>query len=192
MQEIIGTWVTEAGPVGARLDFGGEADGEFKLPSWASGALSGAATGAMTGAAAGPYGALIGAAAGAAIGGVTAAATPSPPPAPPPKAAPAPQKAAAPTQSAPAAQPKAAPTAQPKPVPAGGSGQNAAIAQALQQFAAIVPALIQLAATGGSRAEGSDVSSDGEAAWTGESFAGLESVDAVEWAASATGTWTVS
>ena len=45
--------MTETGPVDATMSYGVEGDdSEFKLPSWASGALSGAATGAMTGIAA--------------------------------------------------------------------------------------------------------------------------------------------
>jgi hypothetical protein len=188
MQEI-GVWMTESGPVGATMNYGVEGDdSEFKLPSWASGALSGAATGAMTGMAAGPYGALIGAAAGAAIGGVTAATAPQPAA---PKPAPRPQPPRPAQTAAPPAQAARPPQQAPRPAtpPTGGQatggqaagGQNAAIAQALQQFAAVIPSLIQLAASTGGRAEGTDTSADGEAAWGGESF---ESIDegAAEWA----------
>lgn len=196
MQEI-GVWMTESGPIGATMSYGAEGDdSEFKLPSWASGALSGAATGAMTGMAAGPYGALIGAAAGAAIGGATAAAAPSPAP---PKPAPRPQ----PPRPAQAAQTAAPPAQAPRPAtpPAGGQsvgGQNAAIAQALRQFAAVIPSLIQLAASTGGRAEGVDAPADGEGAWGVESFEGLDGLEgldegAAEWAATEAneGAWSV-
>ena len=203
MQEI-GVWVTETGPVEATMSYGVEGDdSEFKLPSWASGALSGAATGAMTGMAAGPYGALIGAAAGAAIGGVTAATAPSPaPPKPAPK--PQPPRPVAQTAAPPAQAPRP-PAQAPRPAattpPAGGQsagGQNAAIAQALRQFAAVIPSLIQLAASTGGRAEGSDAAADGEGAWGVESFEGLDGVEglnegAAEWAATGSneGAWSV-
>jgi hypothetical protein len=183
MQEI-GVWMTESGPIGATMSYGAEGDdSEFKLPSWASGALSGAATGAMTGIAGGLPGILAGAAAGAAIGGVTAATAPQPAaPNPAPRALPPrPAQTAAPRAQAPR---PAQPAPRPATPPTGGQatgGQNAAIAQALQQFAAIIPSLIQIAASTGGRAEGADAPADGEAAWGGESF---ESVDegAAEWA----------
>lgn len=191
MQEI-GVWMTESGPIGATVSYGIEGDdSEFKLPSWASGALSGAATGAMTGMAAGPYGALIGAAAGAAIGGVSAAAAPSPPT--PPKPKPQPPRPA--VQTAPPPARPAAPPARPATPPTGGGqsagGQNAAIANALQQFAAIIPSLIQLTASTGGRAEGADAATDGEGAWGVEIFEGLDgaasfSEGAAEWAATST------
>ena len=186
MQEI-GVWMTETGPVGATMNYGVEGDdSEFKLPSWASGALSGAATGAITGMAAGPYGALVGAAAGAAIGGVTAATAPSP--APPPKPKPQPPRPAVQT-AAPPARPAAPPPggAQPGGGQSAGS-QNAAIANALRQFAAVIPSLIQLTASTGGRAEGADAGADSESAWGVESFEGLDGAEglnegAAEWAA---------
>lgn len=152
MQEI-GVWTTEEGTVAATLDYELEdAGGEFELPKWASGALQGAAGGATTGLVAGPWGALIGGVAGAAIGGVTAATAKPPPKAPAPK-------------------PPAS-----KGAPAGGSS-NAAVIQALQQFAAAVPSLIQIVAgaSGTKRAEGADFSADAE--WA----AGTESAGADEW-----------
>ena len=152
MQEI-GVWTTAEGTVAATLDYGVEdAGGEFELPKWASGALQSAAGGATTGLAAGPWGALIGGVAGAAIGGVTAAT------AKPPAKGPAPKPSTA------------------KGAPAGGSS-NAAVIQALQQFAAAVPSLIQIVAgaSGTKRAEGADFSADGE--WA----PGSESAGADEW-----------
>lgn len=150
MQEI-GVWTTAEGTVAATLDY--EDVDEFGLPKWASGALQGAAAGATTGLAAGPYGALIGGIAGAAIGGVTSATAK-----PPPKSdAPKPGGA----KSAPAGG------------PVGGSS-NTAVIQALQQFAAAVPSLIQIVAgaSGGKRPEATGV--DGEAAFATESAAADE------------------
>jgi hypothetical protein len=203
MQEI-GVWMTETGPINATMSYGVEGDdSEFKLPSWASGALSGAATGAMTGIAGGLPGILAGAAAGAAIGGVTAATAPQPAAA---KPAPKPQPPRPAQTAAPPARP-APPPARPAAPPATGGqsgggqsagGQNAAIAQALRQFAAVIPSLIQLAASTGGRAEGSDAAADGEGAWGVESFEGLDGVEglnegAAEWAATGSneGAWSV-
>jgi hypothetical protein len=147
MQEI-GVWTTAEGTVAATLDYEDGVD-EFGLPKWASGALQGAAAGATTGLAAGPYGALIGGVAGAAIGGITAATAKPPPKSDAPK-------------------PGAA-----KSAPAGGSS-NAAVIQALQQFAAAVPSLIQIVAgaSGGKRAEGAGA--DTESAFATESAAADE------------------
>src|SRR5882724_1963029 len=167
MQEI-GVWITEAGPVGATLDFGVQdaGGGEFQLPSWASGALQGAAAGAATGAVAGPYGALIGGALGAVGGGIAASGPPpSPTPqSPPPKAASsAPAMTAAPTAGAP----------------------NAAVVQALQQFAAAMPALIQIVAASGTpaaspkRAEAGELPAGGEAVFASDVGSGAEWVLAV-------------
>jgi hypothetical protein len=135
MQEL-GTWTTSEGTVSATLvlesEIGDDGTGQ-ELPKWASGALSGALGGAATGAAAGPWGALIGAAAGATIGGVTAATAPPPPRTPPAANAPPPVSAT--------------------PSPSGGGQQSNAIL-ALQQFAAAVPALIQLVAASGAAGKG--------------------------------------
>ena len=151
MQEI-GVWTTAEGTVAATLDYE-DGGGEFGLPKWASGALQGAAAGATTGLAAGPYGALIGGIAGAAIGGVTSATAKPPPKSDAPK-------------------PGAAKTA-PAGGPAGGSS-NTAVIQALQQFAAAVPSLIQIVAgaSGGKRAEGAGA--DGESAFATEGAAADE------------------
>ncbi|SEO53030.1 hypothetical protein SAMN02990966_02200 [Rhodospirillales bacterium URHD0017] len=147
MQEI-GVWTTAEGTVAATLDYE-DSGGEFSLPKWASGALQGAAAGASTGLVAGPYGALIGGVAGAAIGGITAG-TAKPPP-----------KSDAPKPAA------------PKGTPTPGSS-NTAVIQALQQFAAAVPSLIQIVAgaSGSKRAEGADA--DGESAFATESAAADE------------------
>jgi phage tail tape-measure protein len=138
MQDI-GTWTTAEGTVNATLEYEADDLSEQELPGWVSGALSGALGGAATGAAAGPWGALAGAATGAVLGGAAAAAAPS---APPPSA-PAP----APSTGAPAA---------PPPSPQAGAPANSTKAtaiQALQQFAAAVPALIQLVAASGGTAK---------------------------------------
>ena len=133
MQDI-GTWTTEEGTVNATLEFEADALSEQELPGWVSGALSGALGGAATGAAAGPWGALAGAATGAVLGGAAAAAAPSPP-------------ATAPSPGAPAA---ATPSPQAAAPP---SAAKANAIQALQQFAAAVPALIQLVAASGGTAK---------------------------------------
>jgi hypothetical protein len=185
MQEI-GTWTTSEGSMSATLQFESEIgeDDAQELPKWASGALSGALGGAATGAAAGPWGALIGAAAGATIGGVTAATQPEPPKTPPPPKAP-------PTAKAPPAKAPSPPPAQ------AGTAGTAAVAQqsairALQQFAAAVPALIQLVAAGtGARKEamGSDAGSS-EAA---DEFAAIENLETDEWGSYSAdeGAWTI-
>jgi hypothetical protein len=163
MQEI-GVWVTDAGTVEATLETVSDGVDEWSLPSWASGALQGAAAGALTGAAAGPYGALIGAAAGGALGAASAAT--APPPAPPSAGTPAPKPDAA--------KPGAVkPTAKP-----GGDAGRAQAVQALQQFAAAVPVLVQLIAggSGGKEVDTGDggLSESFEAAeeWGPESFQG--------------------
>jgi hypothetical protein len=165
MQEI-GVWVTEAGTVEAILETTSDGGDEWSMPAWASGALQGAAAGAMTGAAAGPYGALIGAAAGGAIGAATSAASPP--------AAPA-------SAQAPASKPGAAkPAAKPAPKPTGDAGRAQAV-QALQQFAAVVPVLVQLIAAGGG----------GKEVGTGDGAELTESFEADEWGPeSFEGTWT--
>ena len=162
MQEI-GTWTTSSGSVAAVLEF--ESDGidgdPEKMPQWLSGALQGAAAGAATGAAAGPYGALIGAAAGGVIGGASAhaASQQTKPPASTPPSAPAPS-ATKPGATSAAAQ--------------------ASVIQALQQFAAVIPALVQLVAASktGKEVDAAEYSSangaDGE--WGPESFEGSWSI----------------
>jgi hypothetical protein len=164
MQEI-GVWVTERGTVDATLELADESGDEWQLPSWASGALQGAAAGAMTGAAAGPYGALIGAAAGGAIGAATSASTP-----------PAGGGAQTPAPKPGAGKPTPKPAAKPS-----GDGRTQAV-QALQQFAAVVPVLVQLIATSGGGAK-----EVGEADATGVT----ESLGADDWGPeSFSGTWT--
>ena len=104
-------------------------------------------------------------------------------------------KAGAQTTAPPARHHPAAGAAhQPRRPPTGGQsgggagGQNAAIANALRQFAAIIPSLIELTASTGGRAEGSDAAPDGEGAWGVESFEGFDGAEgldegAAEWAA---------
>lgn len=157
----IGTWTTSSGTATAHLELDGDANAE-ELPPWASGALSGAVTGAVTGAAAGPYGALIGAAAGAGIGAASAYAN-----------------APAPTTGAGAPKTNAAPApASPK---AGAVDSRAKVIQALQQFAAVVPVMVQLLNSGQGAKEadfGGDLqvtegfSESVNEAWGPESFEG--------------------
>jgi hypothetical protein len=133
MQEI-GVWTTEEGTVTASLQLESEITEDVsaeELPKWVGGALTGALGGATVGAAAGPWGALIGAAAGATLGGAAAAAEPPPPPPPKP-----------PRASAPAARPPA-----PAASASASAGARADTALVLQQLAAALPALIQLAAS---------------------------------------------
>ena len=190
MQEI-GTWTTSEGSMSATLQFESEIgeDDAQELPKWASGALSGALGGAATGAAAGPWGALIGAAAGATIGGVTAATQPEPPKTPPPPKAPpakAPPAKAPPTAKAPAPPPTQGGTAGP-----GAVAQQTAI-RALQQFAAAVPALMQLIAAGtGVRKEATE--SDAGSSEAADEFAATESLETDEWDSYSAdeGAWTI-
>lgn len=161
MQEI-GTWTTSSGSVSAILEFesdGIDGDGE-KMPQWLGGALQGAAAGAATGAAAGPYGALIGAAAGGVIGGASAHA--------------ASQQTKPPSSSAPA--PASSTSSAPKPG-ATPSAAQANVIQALQQFASVIPALVQLVAASGKGGKEADLSngtgeSIGDVEWGPESFEG--------------------
>jgi hypothetical protein len=181
MQEI-GVWITEAGPVSASLEYAvqdvrGE---EFQLPTWASGALQGAAAGAATGAVAGPYGALIGGALGALGGATTATAAPPAPAQSPPQ------------QSQPAAPPKAAPSAPAGPAAPAAGAPNAALVQALQQFAAAMPALIQIVAASGTSAAGPKRPESGQPAATGEAVFASEAGSGAEWVLAANQpTWTV-
>lgn len=130
MQEI-GTWTTSEGTVSATLQLEADELSEQELPGWVSGAISGALGGAATGAAGGPWGMLAGAATGAVLGGATAATAPAKP------------------SSSPGGSPSPATSS---PAPAPGGAQASAI-QALQQFAAAVPALIQFVAASGAPAK---------------------------------------
>jgi hypothetical protein len=156
IQEI-GVWTTDQGTTEARLELGSDMPGvtATELPSWVSDALKGAVAGASTGAAAGPYGALVGAVAGGALGAASSTAAP------------------APSASAP-------PSGQKQPADAG----RAQIVQALQQFAAIVPALVQLAAASGK---------GGKESSTAEVSNGQESVDGSDWGPEVfqQGTWRI-
>jgi hypothetical protein len=126
---------------------------EFEeLPAWASGAIKGAMTGAATGAPGGLYGLAIGGLAGATIGAATASA---------------------PAASTPTAASSTPPGAATQPTDA----HRVQVIQALQQFAAIVPTLVQLVAArapGGKEfgkiGEGSE--SMGDSDWGPESFEG--------------------
>jgi len=156
MQEI-GVWTTDQGTTQARLEVESSEPGvtATELPSWVSDALKGAVAGASTGAAAGPYGALIGAVAGGAVGAASSTAAP------------------APTASAP-------PSGQKQPADAG----RARIIDALQQFAAIVPALVQVVAATGK---------GGKESSTAEVSNGQESVDSSDWGPEVfqQGTWSI-
>lgn len=180
MQEL-GTWTTSEGTVSATLTLESEItdDGTGQeLPKWASGALSGALGGAATGAAAGPWGALIGAAAGATIGGVTAATAPPPPKTPQQPKTPPPAMSAPPPVSA-------------TPSPSDGGPQGNAIL-ALQQFAAAVPALIQLVAASGAAGKGVKPSEFSDADGIAE-FVSDENLGINEWtsASESEGAWTI-
>jgi hypothetical protein len=159
MQQEIGVWTTAEGSTTAMLEVEGVLPGdEWKIPSWVSGALQGAAAGAATGAAAGPYGALIGAAAGGAIGAATSGSAPAAPP---------------------AATPGSPAGAGAKPPASGDAAARANVVAALQQFAAIVPTLVQLVASSGKG--GKELGADGEerledSEWGPESFQGSWSI----------------
>lgn len=149
MLEEIGFWSTEEGTIGATLEFESDVSGPDaqELPSWASGALKGAAAGAATGIAGGPYGALIGAGVGALVGAASSGASSSSPPTTPPKAAAPPATGAA--RGAPASA-----------APGVTAAARTNAVQALQQFAALVPALIQLVAASGQGARRTDSGED--------------------------------
>ncbi len=171
MQEL-GVWVTNEGTKPASLQFesdGWDANAE-ELPSWLTGAAKGALAGAATGAAAGPWGALIGAAAGGALGAATSATGPATAPTPS-TAGGATGAAATATAAAPAAKPAAA---------SGDAATRAKVAQALQQFALMVPTLVQLLATSSGGARELAVSENGAEstadAWGPETFQGTWSV----------------
>lgn len=166
MQEL-GVWITNAGATPATLEL--EADSwdasAQELPAWVTGAAKGALAGAATGAAAGPWGALIGAAAGGAVGAATSAATPTPA-----TAGSAPSPATPATAVSPAA----------KPSTSGDAATRAKVAQALQQFAMVVPTLVQLLATSGAGAKeianGANGAESTDDAWGPEAFVGTWSV----------------
>ena len=183
MQEI-GTWTTEEGTVSAVMVLDSELDdlSAQELPAWASGALSGALGGAVAGAGGGPWGMLAGAAAGATIGGVTAATAPKPPSPPPVLTAPPPGGTSSP--------PPAPPTSGPIVAPAG-VAQSSAI-QALQQFAAAVPALIQLVAASGATAKAGKPAELSDAEGFAE-FVSAENLAIDEWtlASEDEGAWTI-
>jgi phage tail tape-measure protein len=165
MQEI-GLWMTPEGTVPARMQLE-STQGDVtvtELPSWASGALQGAAAGAATGLAAGPYGALIGALAGGALGAASSATAQSSKPASQP-----------PSISRPAG-----------PRPAGASRNRTQVIQALQQFAAVIPSLVQLIAG----SEESEQSSNEE---TASAAIGLDSASLKpEWGPEVLeGTWSI-
>jgi phage tail tape-measure protein len=153
----IGTWTTAEGTSEARLELASEDIGinTAELPGWASDALKGAVAGAATGAAGGPFGALVGAATGGIIGAASSAGSPAPA-----------------ASSAAASVPK-----QPT------DASRAKAIQALQQFAAVVPALIQLLSA----------SSQGrKESLLGEGGDSREGVDASDWGPeSFKGTWTI-
>jgi hypothetical protein len=163
MQEL-GVWTTAEGSTAARLQL----ESDEGMPGWASGALQGAAGGAATGAIAGPYGALIGAVAGAGIGAYTGATAP-------PAGSGAPSATGASTATGAAPTPKS-PTSSGAQAPRD-SASRATVIQALQQFAAVVPTLVQLLAGSGggkelSSADNGDRESYQEADWGPESFRG--------------------
>jgi len=164
MQEL-GVWTTAEGSSVARLQL----ESEEGIPGWASGALQGAATGAATGAAAGPYGALIGAVAGAGLGAAMAATAPGGGQ----SGGAAPSAPSAPAQGKP---PAASSAAQ----PGADASSRAKAIQALQQFAAVAPALAQIVAASGGKesppGENGARESFLEADWGPESFQGTWTV----------------
>jgi hypothetical protein len=173
MQEI-GTWTTAEGTVSATLTLESNVDdvGAQELPNWVSGALTGALGGAATGSVAGPWGALAGAATGAVLGGASAASAPKPPATPPAQATTTPSPAPT-TSSAPA-----------------GAAQSTAI-QALQQFAAAIPALIQVVAASNTAKPGKATElSDAEAF---AEFVSDDNASIDEWTSSSQdeGAWTI-
>ena len=164
MQEI-GTWTTEEGTVSAVMVLDSEIDDVSgqELPGWASGAISGALGGAATGSVAGPWGLVAGLATGAVLGGAAGATKPSPPKtAPPPGGAPS--------------SPPLAPTTSGSP----GAGVQSSAIQALQQFAAAVPALIQLVAASGATAKAGKPSEIGDVDGVAE-FVSAENLAFDEW-----------
>ena len=149
----IGVWTTPSGTSEARLELEPDQSGvaATELPSWVSDALKGAVAGAATGATGGPVGAVIGAVTGGALGAASSAAAPAAPLAP---------------SSGSAKQPADA--------------SRAAIIQALQQFAAIVPALVQVVSASRPGGKESAIGDVGESAdtseWGPESFQGTWTV----------------
>jgi len=178
MQEL-GVWITNDGATPATLELEAETwdASAQELPAWVTGAAKGALAGAATGAAAGPWGALIGAAAGGAVGAATSAATPTPAtagsatsPATPATAGSATSPATPATAASPAI----------KPSTSGDAATRAKVAQALQQFAIVVPTLVQLLTTSGAGAKelanGANGAESMDDAWGPEAFVGTWSV----------------
>ena len=150
----IGVWTTAEGTSPARLQFESEDGGGTATEGWLD-VVKGAVAGAVTGAAGGPVGALV----GAATGGVLAAAGSAG------SAAPAASSAAAGAATPPA------------------DATRAKAIQALQQFATVVPALVQLLAASGTAGKKESLTGD-----VGDS---RESADALDWGPeSFQGTWT--
>jgi hypothetical protein len=150
----IGVWTTAEGTSAARLEFESEDSGGTATEGWVD-ALKGAVAGAVTGAAGGPGGILAGALTGGVLGAASGAGKP----------APAASSAAAGTATAP-----------------GDASRTKAI-QALQQFAAVMPALVQLLAASGKGGKESSTDDVGES---------RESADASDWGPeSFQGTWTL-
>ena len=162
MQEL-GVWSTASGTTAAFLEFDSDDSGihATELPTWATSAIKGAVAGAATGAAGGPIGALIGAATGGALGAASSAAATTPAGA---------AVASAPKSAAPSA---ASPQVDPN---------RAKVVQALQQFAAIVPTLVQFVAASGQSGKEFGLGDVGET---------LEGLDGSDWGPeSFQGTWT--
>ncbi len=163
MQEL-GVWITAEGTTPALLVL--ESD-EWSLPGWASSALKGAVGGAISGLAGGPAGMLAGAAIGAAGAAAASAGTPT---------------ASSPAASGALAASAPPPVATAPATPAGGDGRTRVIL-ALQQFAAVVPSLVQLVAASGGGGREFGASDDGgtresyqEGDWGPESFQGTWTV----------------
>ena len=178
--EELGVWTTAEGTTPAVLQL----ESDEALPGWASGALQGALTGAATGAAAGPYGALIGLVAGAGLGaamGATAPAAAAPAPSAAPAAAAAPAPAASPAIAA----------ASPSQVAGDGSNRTKAVL-VLQQFAAVMPALVQLVAASGGSGGGGSGTGGGKEFAPGDNGAGRESLLESDWGPEVfQGTWSI-
>ena len=175
----IGSWTTAEGTVPATLDFESlDADAQ-ELPAWASGAATGALGGALAGSAAGPLGALIGGVTGGALGAAGSLTKPQPAPQPTPAPTKPPAAATAPST------PTAPSTLTAPPPPAAATAP--ALTAALQQLAAILPVLMQAAASGGTAPK-----SAGKSFGTDEIGAGMEALEPTDWEfASLEGGWTI-
>jgi hypothetical protein len=174
MQEI-GTWTTSEGTVSATLVLDSEIDdvSAQELPGWASGALSGALGGAATGAAAGALGSTCGRRGRRDHRGRGRR-----------------HRAGAAEDAAAGRTILTTVCARGSSAPVGGARSSAI--QALQQFAAAVPALIQLVAASGAPAKTGKPSelsdSDGIAEFVSEENLGID-----EWttASEDEGAWTI-